>query len=60
MYPFVGLEVPLFLVCFILWILYTIWQMKYESTHYAMEEEELKNAKTPAQVLSRNPGPAQE
>ena len=44
MYPFVGFEVPVVLVCFILWILYTIWQMRFEYTHYAREEQELRKS----------------
>lgn len=44
MYPFVGFEVPVVLVCFILWILYTIWQMRFENTHYAREEQELRKS----------------
>lgn len=44
MYPFVGFEVPVVLVCFILWILYTIWQMRFEHTHYAREEQELRKS----------------
>ncbi len=44
MYPFVGFEVPVVLVCFILWILYTIWQMRSEYTHYAREEQEFRKS----------------
>ena len=44
MYPFVGFEMPVVLVCFILWILYTIWQMRFEYTHYAREEQELRKS----------------
>ena len=44
MYPFVGFEMPVVLVCFILWILYTIWQMRFENTHNAREEQELRTS----------------
>ena len=37
MYPFVGYEVHLFLICFVLWIVYTIWQMKFEASKYSEE-----------------------
>ena len=60
MYPFVGFEAPLFFVCLLLWILYTIWQMKNESTHYAMEGEELQKSANPVRGPSRHPGLAQE
>ena len=41
LYPFVGMEIPVFLVSFIFWILYTVWQMKSEHRVYRMEEQEL-------------------
>tara|TARA_Y100000588_G_C13731466_1_gene701613 strand:+ start:177 stop:485 length:309 start_codon:yes stop_codon:yes gene_type:complete len=40
-YPFVGYEVHLFLICFALWVVYTIWQMKFEAAKYSEEVEAL-------------------
>ena len=44
MYPLVDFEVPLFLVCFVLWVLYTVWQMKFEYAHFVKEEKELRKS----------------
>lgn len=44
-YPFVGFEFALALTCFILWILYTVWQMKFECDNYAKEEEALTKSR---------------
>ena len=41
LYPFVGMEIPIFLVSFIFWILYTVWQMKSEHRMYRMEMQVL-------------------
>ena len=43
MYPFVGFEVVLFVISLIVWIAYTLWQMKFERDTYATEMEELAN-----------------
>ncbi len=40
LYPFVGWEMPLFLLCFALWFAYTVWQLKFESATYSAELEE--------------------
>lgn len=34
LYPFVGWEMALFVVCLILWIVYTIWQIRFERNHF--------------------------
>ena len=44
MYPLVDFEVPFFFVCLTLWILYTIWQIKFEYAHFVREEEELRKS----------------
>ncbi len=41
MYPFVGLEMALFVVSFALAILYTIWQLRFEARTYAKEARAL-------------------
>ena len=41
LYPFVGYEVPFFLLCVLLWVGYTVWQMKFERRSYKDEEEAL-------------------
>ena len=40
LYPFVGWEMPLFLLCFALWVAYTVWQLKFEGATYSAELEE--------------------
>lgn len=51
MYPFVGSEVPLFVVCVVLWIAYTIWQIKHENATYASELDQLAEAESPASAI---------
>ena len=41
MYPFVGWEFPLLVICLMLWIGFTLWQMKFEDSTYAEECEAL-------------------
>ena len=41
LYPFVGFEVPFFLVCVLFWVGYTVWQMKFERRTYEIEEQDL-------------------
>jgi hypothetical protein len=41
MYPFVGMEMVLFGVCFALSILYTIWQLRLEAGTYEREARAL-------------------
>ena len=44
LYPFVGYKVPFFLLCVLLWVGYTVWQMKFERRSYEDEEEALAQA----------------
>jgi len=41
MYPFVGMEIVLFVVCFAVAILYTIWQLRFEGATYEREARAL-------------------
>ena len=41
LYPFVGWEMALFVVCLILWIVYTIWQIRFERNHFEREDQEI-------------------
>ena len=54
LYPFVGTEIPLFLVCFAFWIVYTVWQMKSERRAYRMEVQELSKEKTLDRTIESN------
>lgn len=47
LYPFVGSEVALVIICFVLWVAYTIWQMKFESARYAEEVQTLAESDRP-------------
>ena len=38
MYPWVGAEFILFIVCVVFWILYTLWQLKFEHALLAKEK----------------------
>lgn len=51
LYPFVGYEVPLFLLCVALWIGYTVWQMKVERCTYEDEEEDLAQGDNLARTI---------
>ena len=41
MYPFAGSEVLLFVICFIVWVVYTVWQMRCEFLNYEKEKGHL-------------------
>ncbi|MCE2437917.1 MAG: hypothetical protein J4F39_00665 [Candidatus Latescibacteria bacterium] len=56
MYPFVGYEVPLFVVCIVLWIAYTIWQIKHENATYADELDQLAEAGSLVSTIEREGG----
>ena len=53
MYPFVGYEVPLFVVCVALWLAYTVWQMKHENAVY---QDELDRSAEAAPSVSETEG----
>ena len=42
LYPWVGSEFFFYIVCVLLWIGWTIWQMKAENKQYAEETAELR------------------
>jgi len=44
LYPGVGWEVPLFIVCVGFWVMYTIWQMVHEHSQFQREEAELRQS----------------
>jgi hypothetical protein len=58
LYPFVGWEIPLFLLCFALWVGYTIWQMAFERRVYRMEEENLAEGDNLDRTLKSDPEPS--
>lgn len=41
MYPFVGMEILLYVVCFAVSIVYTVWQLKFEADTYRREAQAL-------------------
>ena len=43
LYPLVGWEVFIVLVCVVLWIGWLLWQTKIENADYAQRVEELKH-----------------
>jgi hypothetical protein len=54
MYPFVGYEVHLFLICVVLWIVYTIWQMKFEASKYSEEVATLSTGDQLEKTIAKN------
>ena len=53
MYPFVGYEVPLFVVCVVLWIAYTVWQIRHENATYVDELDQLAGADSLVSTIER-------
>jgi hypothetical protein len=53
-YPLVGFEVHLFVVCLILWIAYTVWQMRFEAEKYLDEVTELSGGDTLEKAVENN------
>lgn len=41
LYPFVGSEMILFLICIALWVAFTVWQLKFETGCYSKEAQAL-------------------
>jgi len=56
MYPFVDHEVILFLVCFVFWAAYTIWQLRFEWQHFAREDRELSTSDNCVRAIQKNSG----
>ncbi len=54
LYPFVSFEAFFFAVCFVLWILYTLWQMKLESQNYRVENEDLSRGNRLVETIESN------
>ena len=43
MYPFVGWELPMYGVCVLGWLLFTVWQLRAESREYRDEQVRLSD-----------------
>ena len=54
LYPFVGAEMFLFIICFALWVVYTIWQMKFETARYDQEAQALAESDRLADTIQKN------
>ncbi len=54
MYPFVGSEVLMFVICFILWVVYTVWQMRFECLNYKKEKENLGQDNNLVKTIENN------
>ena len=54
LYPFVGAEMILFIVCFALWVTYTIWQMKFEAARYDEEAQVLAESHRPVDTIQED------
>ena len=54
LYPFVGSEMFLFIVCFALWVAYTIWQTKFEAARYAEEAQTLAESDRPVDTIQES------
>jgi len=50
-YPFVGTEGLMFIICLSLWIVWHIWQLRNEAKEFSVEHEELKDKAKTAKVL---------
>lgn len=54
LYPFVSWEMFFFVVCFVLWILYTLWQLKFESQNYRSENQDLSRGNRLLETIESN------
>ena len=54
LYPFVGHEVPFFLLCVLFWVVYTVWQMKFEHRTYESEEQDLAAGDHLSKIIESN------
>ena len=54
LYPFVGSEMILFIICFAMWVTYTIWQMKFETVRYNKEAQALAENDRPVETVQKN------
>ena len=53
-YPFVSYEIPLFAVCLVIWVLYTVWQVKSEHRTYSEEAADLSSGDSLERVMENN------
>mgnify|MGYP006908434247 CR=1 FL=1 len=51
MYPFVGWEMPLFVVCVVLCAAMTIWKIRHEQSQLASEAQSLRQTGDGARIL---------
>ena len=54
LYPFVSFEAFFFAICFVLWMLYTLWQMRFESGNYLRENEDLSKTNNLLETIESN------
>ena len=54
LYPFVSLEAFFFAICLVLWILYTLWQMRFEAVNYRRDKEDLSKGNTLLETIQSN------
>lgn len=52
-YPFVGSELLLFIVCVALWLGWHVWQLRNEARELSIEKEELKDKARTARILDQ-------
>ena len=53
-YPFVGFELGLVAVCSVFWIVYTVWQIRFEHERCCRETEHLLGAGALGTALERH------
>lgn len=59
-YPGVGWEVGLLVLCLLLWLVWTAWQMRHENERYDRESETLKAPEPLARAVAQSVGGARE
>ena len=47
LYPFVGSEMILVVICVALWVAFTVWQIKFETDCYGREAQALAESHRP-------------
>ena len=57
LYPFVGFEVPLLILCVGLYLGFMLWKLRFEASKYAGEEVKLGQGKTLIETVEKNSRP---
>jgi len=60
LYPFAGWEVAITIVCVAAWLLWTIWQARFENATYRRQAQELQRAGSLTRAVLKEDGQKQD